>query len=317
MGAGGDSGPHTLTAVARTRPRSSAAPRTGEKDIQAAGVVTFRPGREVLLVHRPKYDDWSFPKGKLERWEHPTAAAVREVAEETGLHVRLGPPLASQRYSTGRRMKTVHYWTGRAVADDDVSTYRPNDEIDEVRWVPLAEAPDVLSYDYDRATLEQARAVRRKTHAIVVLRHAAARSRHAWRGDDRERPLLRTGEVQSDHLVPLLAAYDAGVVVSSTSTRCVQTLQPYVETTGYSLDTRRRLSEEDATPDTVEKIVEELLDGGLGAVLCTHRPVLPLVFDALGLRTIQRGPELAPAEMLVVHVRKGHVVAVERHHAGP
>jgi 8-oxo-dGTP diphosphatase len=302
--------------VARTRPRKDAAPRTAEPDIQAAGVVTFRPGREVLLVHRPKYDDWSFPKGKLERWEHPTGAAVREVAEETGLHVRLGPPLPAQRYSTGRRMKTVHYWTGRTVGDDDVSTYRPNDEIDDVEWVPLDRAADRLSYPYDRQTLEQARAVRRKTHALIVLRHAAARSRRAWRGDDRERPLLRTGEVQADHLVPLLAAYDAGRVVSSTSRRCVQTVQPYVETTGYPLETRRRLSEEDATERAVERIVGELVDGGRGAVICSHRPVLPLVLDALGLRSIQRGPELSPAEMLVVHVRKGHVVAVERHRPG-
>lgn len=286
-------------------------------DVRAAGVVTFRPGREVLLVHRPKYDDWSFPKGKLERWEHATAAAVREVAEETGLHVRLGPPLPDQRYPTGRRMKTVHYWTGRTVADDDVSHYRPNDEIDDVRWVPVAEAAELLTYEFDRETLEHAKAVRRKTHALVLLRHAQARSRRTWRGDDRDRPLLRTGEAQADRLVPVLAAYDAAAVVSSSSKRCVQTVQPYVETTGYELDARKRLSEEGATEKAVERIVEDLLDSGDGAVICTHRPVLPLVYDAIGLRTVQREPELAPGEMLVVHTRKGVVVSVERHRVGP
>ncbi|NYJ02916.1 8-oxo-dGTP diphosphatase [Nocardioides thalensis] len=293
-----------------------AAPES-QPDVRAAGVVTFRPGREVLLVHRPKYDDWSFPKGKLERWEHPTAAAVREVAEETGLHVRLGPPLPDQRYPTGRRMKTVHYWTGRTVADDDVSHYRPNDEIDDVRWVPVAEAADLLTYEFDRETLAHAKAVRRKTHALVVLRHAVARSRRTWRGDDRDRPLLRTGEAQADRLVPVLAAYDAAAVVSSASKRCVQTVQPYVETTGYELDTRKRLSEEGATEKAVERIVEDLLSSGEGAVICTHRPVLPLVYDAIGLRAVQREPELAPGEMLVVHARKGVVVAVERHRVGP
>jgi 8-oxo-(d)GTP phosphatase len=267
-------------------------------------------------VHRPKYDDWSFPKGKLERWEHPTAAAVREVAEETGVHVRLGPPLPVQRYPTGRRMKTVHYWTGRAVADDDVSHYRPNDEVDEVRWVPVADAVALLTYDYDRQTLEAATAVRRKTRALVVLRHGAARSRRTWRGDDAQRPLLKTGETQADRLVPLLAAYDAARVVTSTSLRCRQTVQPYVETTGYELDARRRLSEEDATEKAVRRVVEELLHEPRGAVLCTHRPVLPWVYDALGLRSGQREPELAPGEMLVVHMRKGVVVAVERHHTG-
>ena len=152
-------------------------------DILAAGVVVFRPGREVLLVHRPKYDDWSFPKGKLDRGEHPTAAAVREVAEETGVHVRLGPRLPSQRYPVARRMKTVHYWTGRVVGDDDVTAYRPNDEIDAVAWVPVDEASARLSYDYDRETLAAALRVRHRTHAVVVLRHAQARSRSAWHGD--------------------------------------------------------------------------------------------------------------------------------------
>ncbi|WP_183092512.1 NUDIX hydrolase [Nocardioides stalactiti] len=282
-------------------------------DVRAAGVVVFRPGREVLLVHRPKYDDWSFPKGKLERWEHATAAAVREVAEETGVHVRLGPPLTSQRYPTGRRMKTVQYWTGRVVGDDDVSLYRPNAEIDQVAWVQVDKADAMLSYAYDRATLAEALKVRRRTHAVIVLRHARARSRRTWRADDRLRPLLKTGELAAERLVPLLAAYDVTRVVSSPSTRCLQTVLPYAQTTGWEIETRRRLSEEDVTAKGVQRVVDDVLDGDQGAVLCTHRPVLPEVLDALGLRVGSRGEELATAEMLIVHVRKSAVVAVERH----
>ncbi|MFB9764773.1 NUDIX domain-containing protein [Nocardioides kongjuensis] len=281
-------------------------------DILAAGVVVFRPGREVLLVHRPKYDDWSFPKGKLDRGEHPTAAAVREVAEETGVHVRLGPRLPSQRYPVARRMKTVHYWTGRVVGDDDVTAYRPNDEIDAVAWVPVDEASARLSYGYDRETLAAALRVRRRTHAVVVLRHAQARSRSAWHGPDAGRPLLKVGELEADRLVPLLAAYDVTRIVTSTSTRCVQTVRPYAETAGYSLDLRPRLSEENATAKAVENIVEDLLATEAGSVVCTHRPVLCHVYEALG---IELAPDegLAPAELLVLHVRKGRVVAVERH----
>src|SRR3954454_20668890 len=115
--------------------------------IVAAGAVVLRKGPQVLLVHRPKYDDWSFPKGKLDRGEHVTAAAVREVAEETGLHVRLGPPLAGQRYPIGGgRTKSVSYWAGRAVGDDDVSRYQANDEIDQVEWVDYDEALDRLTH---------------------------------------------------------------------------------------------------------------------------------------------------------------------------
>ncbi len=284
-------------------------------DILAAGVVVFRPGRQVLLVHRPKYDDWSFPKGKLDRGEHPTAAAVREVAEETGVHVRLGPPLPSQRYPVARRMKTVFYWAGRVVGDDDVSAYRPNDEIDEVAWVPVDEAPARLSYDYDRETLAAALKVRRRTHAVILLRHARARSRNAWRGPDAGRTLLKVGEAGADRLVSLLAAYDVTRIVTSTSTRCVQTVQPYAETADLPLDLRPRLSEENATARAVEKVVADLFEVEQGAVLCTHRPVLPLAQDAAGI-DLPTDAALAPAEALVLHVRKGKVVAVERHQAG-
>jgi 8-oxo-(d)GTP phosphatase len=287
--------------------------RTAPADIRAAGVVTFRPGREVLLVHRPGYDDWSFPKGKLEAGEHPTAAAAREAAEETGLHVRLGPPLPAQRYSRGRRMKTVRYWTARVVGDDDVSLYRPNDEVDEVAWVTIDKAAEMLTYPMDRELLADAVRMRRKTRALVVLRHGAARSRSAWRGDDVERPLLRSGLEQAARVVPMLAAYDVTRVVSSPALRCLQTVRPYVETTGWEIDTKRKLTEERATSEGIAALVTSLLEAKAGTALCTHRPVLPLVYDALGLRPSQRGEDLEPGEMLVAHVRKGRVVAVERH----
>ncbi len=277
------------------------------RDVPAAGAVVFRPGRRVLLVHRPKYDDWSFPKGKLDPGEHVTAAAVREVAEETGVHIRLGPPLTAQRYEAAGRMKHVSYWVGRAVGDPDVSGYCPNNEIDAVEWVPLDQTWDRLTYDYDRDTLREAVPLRKRTQALVVLRHGSARSRKSWREDDRRRPLLQSGLLQAEKLVPLLAAYDVRRVVSSSSTRCVQTVWPYADTTGWKLEERDGVSEEDATDESVLAIVDELAEGGEGAVLCTHRPVLPSVFDALGL-----APEkLEPGAMLVVHLRKGEVVATE------
>ena len=191
------------------------------------------------------------------------------------MHVRLGPPLGSQRYPIGRRMKTVDYWTGRAVGDDDVSLYRPNHEIDQVAWVRIDKAEAMLSYDYDRETLAEAVKVRRRTHPIVVLRHAQARSRNAWKADDQLRPLLKTGAHDAERLVPLLAAYNLTRVVSSPSIRCLQTVAPYAEMTGWDIETRRRLAEEDVTAKGIEKVIDELLDGDQGAVVCTHRPVLP------------------------------------------
>lgn len=281
------------------------------RDVRAAGAVVTRKGGDVLLVHRPRYDDWSFPKGKLDPGEHAVTAAVREVAEETGLDVRLGPPLPGQRYPLANgRTKAVSYWTARVIGHDDVSRYAVNAEIDQVDWVAWDKARDLLTYEHDRETLDDARPLRRRTQALVVLRHGHARSRKAWRDDDRRRPLLKPGDAQAQRLVPLLAGFDVTAVHTSSSTRCVDTVAPYAHTTGWPLVTHDGLTEEDATVESVVDLVDDLLEEREGAVICTHRPVLPTVLDALGVAGDVR---LEPGEMLVVHHRKGRIVATERH----
>jgi 8-oxo-dGTP diphosphatase len=275
--------------------------------VLAAGVVVWRPGREVLLVHRPRYDDWSFPKGKLDPGEAAPVAAVREVREETGIDVRLGPPLPHQEYAVGAGHKVVHYWVGWAVGGDDVSGYEPNHEIDAVAWVPLDEARDRLTYRRDRETLEAAGAWRKPTRALVVLRHGKARSRKSWDGDDRDRTLEQLGEEQARRLAPLLGVWDVAHVVTSSSARCVQTVTPYADAARRRVRTTAALSEEDATESAVGEVVTGLLGKRRGAVLCTHRPVLPTVLDAAGVR-----PEsLEPGGFVVVHHRSGRAVTAE------
>jgi 8-oxo-dGTP diphosphatase len=280
--------------------------------IMAAGAVVLRKGREVLLVHRPKYDDWSFPKGKLDPGEHVTAAAVREVAEETGLQVRLGPPLPTQQYEVRNgqtRIKVVHYWVGWVLGDDDVSKYQPNAEIDQVAWVPLDEAQHALDYRRDRETLEETAGMRRKSYPLVVLRHAKALPRKAWKGEERQRPLAEAGEQQAQLLVPILTAYGVRQVVSSSSRRCWTTLSPYVDGADLDLHLTASLSEQDATPESVERHIGRLRARQEASVLCTHRPVLPWVYEALGVPD----PKLEPGASLVVHHRHGRVVSMERH----
>jgi 8-oxo-dGTP pyrophosphatase MutT (NUDIX family) len=130
-------------------------PRPTRDEVRAAGGVVWRrvDGRlEVLLVHRPRYGDWSLPKGKLDPGESFEQAAVREVTEETGLRCHLGSPLPEVRYDDRfGRSKVVRYWAMEALADDG---FAPNDEVDELRWTDLAEARSALSYERDRAVLE-------------------------------------------------------------------------------------------------------------------------------------------------------------------
>jgi len=281
-------------------------------EIIAAGAVVTRKGKDILLVHRPKYDDWSFPKGKLDPGEHIVSTAVREVAEETGLDIRLGPPLSTQRYPVrnGRlATKIVHYWVGRVIGSDDVASYTPNDEIDQVAWLPIEEARERLTYLYDRETLGEVEKVK-KSYPLVILRHARARSRRSWRGDDRDRPLTQSGELQSQQIVALLAAYGVGHLLSSSSKRCWTTVSPYADVAHLDVQVTDDLSEEDATGESVSAHVARLLEAKEPAALCTHRPVLPWVFESLALE----GRTLDPGDLFIAHHRNGIVLAVEQHH---
>ena len=119
--------------------------------IRAAGGIVVRDGA-VLLVHRPKHDDWSFPKGKLEDGESWEEGALREVEEETGLRCMLGEEVGRTNYDVPEGPKEVRYY--RMTSDDDP---RAQNEVDELRWVPLADAAGALTYDYDRALLNRLR----------------------------------------------------------------------------------------------------------------------------------------------------------------
>ena len=118
---------------------------------QAAGGVVLRDGR-IVVVHRPKYDDWSLPKGHLDPGESWEEAALREVEEEAGVRATIVRELEPARYTTPKgRPKVVRYW----VMDYADGEFAPNDEVDEVRWLAPAEACDLLTHDTDRAVVRQ------------------------------------------------------------------------------------------------------------------------------------------------------------------
>lgn len=126
--------------------------------VEAAGGVVWRRSPagdlEVLLVHRPRYDDWTVPKGKLDAGEEHAVAALREVEEETGLRCTLGDELPSTSYVDRKgRPKRVRYWSMTPAGGD----FTPTEEVDEVRWVPIGAAADQLTYPRDRAVLHALR----------------------------------------------------------------------------------------------------------------------------------------------------------------
>jgi 8-oxo-dGTP pyrophosphatase MutT (NUDIX family)/phosphohistidine phosphatase SixA len=280
-------------------------------DVLAAGAVVMHDGA-VLLVHRPKYDDWSFPKGKQDPGEHDVSTAVRETIEETGVEIRLGRPLGSQAYvQDDGRAKLVHYWRGHVVGDPDISSYVANEEVDRVEWVPPDLVADRLSYQRDQAILEDALADPKATTPLVIVRHAKALSRKRWVGDDPLRTLAENGFAQARSIAPLLAAYGVTRVVTSTSIRCIQTVQPYADEHVLAVAATPVLSEEYAEQNALCDLLDALMADGEPTVVCSHRPVLPLLFEHLSVDV----PALRPAQMLVAHHRKGRVRAAELHQA--
>ena len=205
-----------------------------DAEIRAAGAVMWRPadaGVEVALVHRARYDDWSFPKGKQFPGEHLLLTAVREVAEETGMQAILGRPLSAARYESSGRPKRVDYWVGRP-GSDGRSPFLANDEVDALAWLPLPLARDRLSYPHDLALLDEFASVPVDTVPLVFLRHAAAGHKGDWPGDDLDRPLDGRGAADADRLAGLLACFGPCRVISSAAERCVATVRPYAALVG-------------------------------------------------------------------------------------
>ncbi|MGI9155131.1 MAG: NUDIX hydrolase [Marmoricola sp.] len=280
-------------------------------DVVAAGSIVVHGGA-ALLVHRPKYDDWSFPKGKQDPGEHVVATAVRETVEETGVEIRLGRPLREQAYvQTDGRTKVVHYWRGDVIGDPDVSSYAANEEVDRVEWVPMGSVADRLSYPRDQLILEDALAHPKATTPLVIVRHAKALGRKRWEDEDMLRPLVEKGLDQARAIGPVLASYGVTRVVTSTSVRCTQTVQPYADEHVLAISATPVLSEEYAEQNAVCDLVERLMADSEPTVVCSHGPVLPLVFEQLSVGA----PALRPAQMLVAHHRKGRVRATELHEA--
>jgi 8-oxo-(d)GTP phosphatase len=294
----------------------------GSKDrepVVAAGcLVTAVDGSEptVLLVHRPKYDDWSLPKGKRDEGEHILATAVREVHEETGLRVALRRPLPSREYLAEGLPKVVHYWHAEVLADDG---FVPGKEVDEIAWVPLADAVDRATHPLDAALI--AHALQPSGTPFLVLRHGKAVKRAAWDGEDLERPMEPAGHEQAAALVPLLAAYGVGRVHSSAARRCVTTVEPYAEHIAAPVVLEPALTEDgfelDPTAglDRGSGLLAETDRSGVATVLCGHRPVMPPLLAHLleGSDVVGPTDTMPTGSFVVVHVNDGTVLAAEQH----
>jgi 8-oxo-(d)GTP phosphatase len=259
--------------------------------IRAAGGVVWRrvdgidgeSGVEVAIIHRPRYDDWSLPKGKVSATESDLEGAVREVLEETGFHVRVGRGLGETRYvkadRAGMRPKVVHWWAMQA----EEGSFSATREVDELRWLSLAEAADQLTRDTDREVLERFARGAAPTRTVLLLRHALAGHGSTWTGDDRERPLDACGIEQADELVRLLSRFEVGSILSADILRCTATVAPLADALGIDIEPASLLSAV-AYPGREEEavaLVRRLGDAEHDAVACSQGEVIPDLVERL------------------------------------
>jgi 8-oxo-dGTP pyrophosphatase MutT (NUDIX family)/phosphohistidine phosphatase SixA len=291
--------------------------------IRSAGALVWRPGADggsVLLIHRERYNDWTFPKGKREPGEHVLATAVREVEEETGHRVVLGRPLGQIRYASGGFPKVVDYWAATVADDADGSGggFTPNDEVDKIEWVPLAAAPARLSYSRDAGVLAGFAAGPPVTMPVILLRHAGGGRRQDWPGQDRDRPLDARGAADADRLAPLLAAYGRCAVVSSAAERCVATVRPYAALTGMAIEVDPQLTAErgDGVTEAQQERAAEAAAAGQPVILCAHRENLPGMLTAACARLgtpEPAGRPLRKGAWWALHTAAGRLAGAEQH----
>lgn len=314
-------------------PLSDQAEHPGEPiAVRAAGAIPWRTTGdqlEVLLIHRPRYDDWSWPKGKLDPGETLPECAAREVREEIGVDARLGIPLPTTHYRVAAGLKDVHYWALQLSRSEVV---RPDgDEVDQIHWCSPEEAELLLSNPTDveplRALVDAHTEGVLATRPLILLRHAKAKPRSSWTKAEGDRTLAASGLRQAQAVGRLLAVWKPTRVVTSPWRRCLDTVLPYVRASPDKVKIRlvEDLTEQRAArkPHKAAAAVARLFDKGKPAVLCTHRPVLPILLDEfrthlsadLAAQLPTSDPYLAAGELIVFHVPadgRQNVVALEQ-----
>jgi 8-oxo-(d)GTP phosphatase len=259
-------------------PTQSSSGRSSSKIVHAAGVVLWRPGyreaaAEIAVIHRPRYDDWSLPKGKVDPGETEPVTAVREVFEETGHHVHLGRRIATVSYPIEQRTKKVQYWSARSLG----GSFAPNNEVDDLLWLAAPAAIKKVSYAYDRKVLRRWAKQPADTQSILIVRHGTAGSKSRFSGDDKIRPLDKKGRAQAEALVAQLSSFGATDVYAADRVRCHQTVEPLAEELGVTINNEPTLTEEAYAdnPKRGRRRVLQIAGSHRAPVICTQGKVIP------------------------------------------
>jgi phosphohistidine phosphatase SixA/predicted NUDIX family NTP pyrophosphohydrolase len=242
----------------------------------AGGVVWRQDGPDLLvaLVHRPRYDDWTLPKGKSHTDEQLLLAAVREVGEETGAQVEVGRRLRPVQYPIGSgTTKRVAHWSMRYVAGE----HQPSDEVDQMCWLTVAEASQRLTYPIDRGVLADFATVPVTGQPLLLVRHAKAGKRSAYSGDDQLRPLDKIGRRHAREAAGVFAAFGPRRVLAADRLRCQQTVAPLAALLDTEVTTASEFADEAylKNPKRARTSLYDLAELDGPSVICSQGTAIP------------------------------------------
>jgi 8-oxo-dGTP diphosphatase len=285
--------------------------------IAAGGVVWRRDIEgeiEVLLVHRPRYDDWSLPKGKLEEGEALISCAYREILEETGLSIKLGPFVGVVEYYVPDGLKQVSYWSASLV--EDKSAFHPNEEVDQILWLDLESAAFKATRESDKEILERFALTPYDSSAMIMLRHAKALERTEWQGEDEDRPLQLVGQLQAKRMHSLYQVFGVDEIHTSDAVRCLDTVAQMAKTLQLTPIITNAVSEYTYKKNKEKSIdyAKDLIKKNKQVVLCSHNPVLPRMMEKLTKKIDFDYPDnkLLPGEAWVLFHDKKEVLQIDR-----
>jgi len=285
--------------------------------MRAAGALLWRETQErtieIALIHRPRYDDWTLPKGKIEEGETALQCAYRELVEETGIKASFTRQLGSIDYVENGEGKRVIFWAAHCALN--ASTFIANEEVDQLRWLPCEEAMELSTYQSDREMIANFQSQEQRTDTLIILRHAKALERGDWDEPDSQRTLNEVGFDQAQLLIKHLEPFAIDEVYTSDYTRCVQTVTPLAHTRGLSITGVPSLNEQifEEDPSRAVAFANALKQDEKNILICSHNPVIPTMLRGI-LNTKLKNKDLIklePGDAWIVHRVKGEIVGLD------
>lgn len=289
----------------------------------AAGAVIWRKNKkkiEIAIVHRPRYDDWTIPKGKIEGSETLIACAFRESQEETGFDLRFGPYIGSVEYQSVDGLKKVSYWAAEYLPTE--RAFEANSEVDQLIWADFDTAQTKLTRESDKEIFELFRGAPYEATPLVLLRHAKALAREEWQGEDEDRPLEIVGQNQARRMLVNYLPFGIKEIHTSDAVRCYDTVILMARALNIEPLVAKEVSEYTFKKNK-EKALEYIKDlsqfvgvSETPTLICSHNPVLPKMLGKLLRKSRVADRELAsgklqPGDAWIVFVSKKKIVQVD------